>query len=326
MHTRSLEPWQHRHVFDQDRRRGGERRVLIVACLTAVMMSVEIAAGVAFGSMALLADGLHMGSHFAALGIAYGAYVYARRHANDRRFSFGTGKVNALAGYSSALLLLVFALIMAGESVARLFNPVPIAFGEALVVAVIGLAVNAVSAMMLGHGEPLLQGTESHHHHGHSHDHQHAESHPHHHDDRHDHNLRGAYLHVLADAVTSILAIVALLGGRMFGWAWLDAMMGVVGAGVVLHWAAGLARNSGGVLLDREESTAAAAVRAAIEHDDARLADLHLWSVGSAGYAAAMTVVSEAPLPADEYKRRIPAAARIVHATVEVHRCPGHSA
>lgn len=333
MHTHSIEPWEHRHVFDQDRRHGGERRVLIVACLTAAMMAVEIAGGVAFGSMALLADGLHMGSHFAALGIAYAAYVYARRHADDSRFSFGTGKVNALAGYSSAVLLLVFALIMAGESMIRLFDPVPIAFGDALLVAVLGLVVNGVSALMLGQADATSWTSAHHDDHGHGpvrgdHNHGHGRHDHHHHGHHHhDHNLRGAYLHVLADALTSILAILALLGGKYLGWMWLDATIGIVGAGLVLFWAAGLARGSGSVLLDREGPNAVVdQVRAAIERGDTRVADLHVWSLGTAGYAAALSVVSDAPLPVDEYKRCIPASARIVHATIEVHRCPGRPA
>lgn len=333
MHTQSLEPWQHHHVFGQDRPHGGERRVLLVAVLTAVMMVVEIVGGIAFGSMALLADGLHMGSHFAALSIAYVAYVYARRHATDHRFSFGTGKINALAGYSSALLLALFALVMAAESAERLLAPVPIAFSDALLVAVVGLVVNGVSALLLGHREDDDHAGHGHqpgHTHAghHAHDHTSQQGKDHHHDHEqarpHDHNLRGAYLHVIADALTSVLAILALLGGKYFGWSWLDATIGIVGAVMVGHWALGLLRSSGFVLLDREmEESVTATVRAAIESDDTRVADLHLWSVGTAGYAAALSVVSEQPLTAEDYKRRLPPAARIVHATVEVHRCPG---
>jgi cation diffusion facilitator family transporter len=326
MHTHSLEPWQHSHAFDLHHRHAGERRVLIVAWLTAAMMVAEIAGGVAFGSMALLADGLHMGSHFAALGIAYAAYVYARRHADDSRFSFGTGKVNALAGYSSAVLLLVFALIMAGESVVRLFNPIPIAFGQALLVAVLGLVVNGVSALVLGQADSASWTGVHHHDHGHGLDRGKPDlgQHGHHH---HDHNLRGAYLHVVADALTSVLAIVALLGGKYLGWMWLDATMGIVGAGLVLFWAAGLAKGSGNVLLDREgPDDVVDLVRTAIERGDTRVADLHVWSLGTTGYAAALSVVSDAPLPADEYRRRIPASARVVHTTIEVHRCSRQAA
>lgn len=325
MHTRSLEPWQHAHLFGQDRHRGGERRVLIVAGLTAVMMVAEIVGGIAFGSMALLADGLHMGSHFAALGIAYVAYVYARRHANDRSFSFGTGKVNALAGYSSALLLVILSLVMAWESLERLFNPIPIAFGDALFVAVIGLVVNGVSAVMLGRHD---HDDHAHgHHHDHADEHGHSARHSDAHGHEHDHNLRGAYLHVVADALTSILAILALLGGKTFGWVWLDALIGILGAALVSWWAYGLIRRTGAVLLDREiDPRIATLVKSSIETDDARLADLHLWSIGTEGYAAALSVVSEAPLTAEAYKRRIPHDARIVHATIEVHRCPGAGA
>jgi cation diffusion facilitator family transporter len=209
MHTQRLERWHHQHVFGQDRVRAGERRTLLVVMLTATMMVVEIAAGLAFGSMALLADGLHMASHATALGISVFAYVYARRLAGDPRYSFGTGKVNPLAGFASAVLLVIFAAAMAWESIARLIHPIPIALDQALVVAAAGLLVNGASALILaGPGR---------------HDH----GHPHH---RHDHNLRAAYLHVLADALTSLLAIVALLAAKLFGAIWLDPVMGVVGA------------------------------------------------------------------------------------------------
>jgi cation diffusion facilitator family transporter len=312
MHTHSLDPWRHDHRFGQHRPRAGERRVLVVVVITLAMMAVEVGAGVAFGSMALLADGLHMASHAAALGIAYGAYVYARRHAHDRRFSFGTGKVDALAGYSSALVLVLFAGIMAVESAWRLVEPRSIAYTEALLVAVVGFVVNGLCAWLLAAGghedEARWHAGEA----------EPASQHAH----THDHNLRGAYLHVLADALTSILAIVALLGGRSFGWSWLDAAVGLVGAAVVSRWAYGLIRDSARVLLDREAPRPVQeALRRAIEQDSDQLADLHVWSIGPAGYAAALTIISAAPLPADIYRARIPAAARILHATIEVHPC-----
>ncbi|MGH6913514.1 MAG: CDF family Co(II)/Ni(II) efflux transporter DmeF, partial [Geminicoccales bacterium] len=219
MHTQRLDWWQHEHVFGQDQVRAGERRTLLVVLLTAAMMVVEIAAGLAFGSMALLADGLHMASHATALGISVFAYVYARRFAGHPRYSFGTGKINALAGFGSAVLLVIFAATMAWESVDRLISPIPIALNQALVVATAGLVVNGASALILA-----VPGHHGHGHHGH----------------RHDHNLRAAYLHVLADALTSLLAIGALLAARFVDAVWLDPAMGVVGAVLVTRWSLGL--------------------------------------------------------------------------------------
>lgn len=306
MHTHSIDPWQHDHVFGQERQRAGERRVLLVVILTALTMLAEIFGGVVFGSMALLADGLHMGSHLVALGAAWIAYRYARHHAGDRRFSFGTGKVNALAGYSSAIVLMVFAAVIAVQSIGRLLQPQPIDFDEALVVAVIGLVVNGVCAWLLAD-------------HDHDHDHNHGASHA------HDHNLRAAYLHVLADMLTSLLAIAALVGGRFYGWLWLDAAVGIAGAVVISRWAWGLLRDTGATLVDREAGgRLIEELRRAIELDGDRVVDLHVWSIGPGGHAAAIAIVSETPAPPEHYKARIPADARIVHATVEVHRCPDH--
>ncbi len=216
-----LDNKRHQHTFGQDLKRPGEFRTLVVIAITASMMVVEIAAGLAFGSMALLADGLHMGSHAVALGISAFAYVYARRHAHNERYSFGTGKVNTLGGYTGAILLAVFASMMAFESVVRLFNPVEIAFNQAIFVAVLGLIVNGASVFILDVG------------HDHEHDH-------HGHDHHHDHNLKSAYLHVLADALTSLLAIFALLIGKYFGAVWMDPVMGIVGAILVARWSIGL--------------------------------------------------------------------------------------
>jgi cation diffusion facilitator family transporter len=309
VHTRSLQPWQHDHAFGQHVLRAGERRTLFVMLLTSAMMVVEISAGIAFGSMALLADGLHMASHASALGLAVIAYVYARRHADDRRFTFGTGKVNAIAGYSSALVLAFFALLMAWQSGERLLRPRPIDFDEAILVALLGLAVNLASILML-RGSTDRQ--------GHAHDH--ADDYGVHGDD---HNLHGAYLHVLADALTSVLAIVSLGAGKVLGWSWLDPVVGLLGAVLVSRWAWGLARDSGGVLLDREAPVVLREqIRISIENDgDTRVADLHVWSVGSHGYAAVLSIVAHQPRAPEEYKALIPARARVVHATIEVHRC-----
>lgn len=302
MHQTHLDRWQHRHTFGQDKKRRGETRTFLVIALTGAMMIIEIAAGILFGSMALLADGLHMASHAVALGISAFAYVYARRHALDPRFSFGTGKVNALGGFTGAVLLAVFALMMAWKSVDRIVFPTPIAFNQAILVAVFGLLVNGVSAIILG-------------------DDDHDDHEGGHH---HDHNLRAAYLHVLADALTSLLAIFALLAGKFGGLVWMDPVMGLVGAVLVARWALGLLRLTSGVLLDhqapREKETA---IRQALErHDGDRVADLHVWSVGPNIYAAIVAVVAHEPKPPEHYKGLIPTDLGIVHVTVEVHRCP----
>ncbi len=322
----------HDHVFGQDQARAGERRTAIVVTVTAVMMVVEITAGIVYGSMALLADGLHMASHAAALSISLAAYLLARRYAADRRFSFGTGKVNSLAGFAGAVLLAGFAAIMAIESVQRLMQPVAIQFDQALIVAVIGLVVNGGSALLLGHGHDHHHdhdhdddhGDHEHHHEAHDHEHEHDHHHDHDHDDHHhhhhDHNLRAAYLHVLADALTSVLAIAALLAGKFAGWNWLDPAMGIVGAGLVTHWSWGLLRESGNVLLDRQASPALLEdVRKAVESDEARVTDLHLWSIGPGIRAAEMVIAANKPLAASAYRARLPRSANIVHAVIEVN-------
>lgn len=312
MHLHDLHPWQHSHVFGQDRKRPGENRTLLVIALTGITMVIEIAAGLAYGSMALLADGLHMASHASALGIAAFAYIYARRRADDPRFSFGSGKVNALGGFSGALLLLVFALIMAWESVERVVSPVAIQFDQAILVAVLGLLVNAASMGILRHD------------HDHPHGHGDDGRGGHGHEPEHDHNVRSAYLHVLADALTSFLAIVALLGAKYAGLLWMDPVMGLVGAALIVRWSYGLLRESGGVLLDRQApATVSERIRSAIEgEDDNRVADLHVWSIGPGNYSAILSVVSHQPRPPEHYKRLIPPSLNINHATVEVHYCP----
>lgn len=316
-------PAGHDHTFGHGCRRPGETRTLVVIAITAVMMVVEIAAGIAFGSMALLADGLHMASHALALGIAAFAYVYARRHASDPRFSFGTGKVNALAGFTSALLLLGFAVAMASESLQRLWSPVAIAFDQAILVAVLGLLVNGVSMFVLG---------------GHGHAPGHAGGHddegdderdgerddegdrPHHHHHG-DHNLRAAYLHVLADALTSLLAIFALLAARYLGWQWMDPLMGIVGALLVARWSLTLIRQSGSVLLDFQGPHALReAIRAAIEAlPGSRVTDLHLWVIGPNLYALELAICATEVRPAADYRACLPAIAGLAHVNIEVH-------
>jgi cation diffusion facilitator family transporter len=305
VHTHRLDEWQHDHVFHQDQTRAGERRTLVVVAMTTVMMVVEIAAGLVYGSMALLADGLHMASHATALGIALFAYVVSRRLASDRRFAFGVGKINSLAGFASAVMLLGFALAMVIESTDRLANPLSIAFDQALMVAVIGLIVNGASAWVL---------MSTPHEHGHGHFHAH---------DHHDHNLRAAYLHVLADALTSLLAIIALLAGKYLGASWLDPAMGIVGAVLVARWSIGLIRESSRILLDRQaDEWHVDKLRESIEGGSSdRISDLHLWSIGHNIYAAEITVVTHDPQPPNHYKMLIPPKLNVVHVTVEVHRC-----
>ena len=305
VHTEQFSGWTHDHVFGQDQQRAGEKRTLLIAVVTAVMMVVEITAGLIYGSMALLADGLHMASHATALGIAVFAYVISRRLASDRRFAFGVGKINSLAGFASAVLLLGFALVMVIESTDRLINPLSISFDQALIVAVIGLVVNGVSAWVL---------ISTPHEHWHAHDH-HAQH-------EHDHNLRAAYLHVLADAVTSLLAIVALLAGKFMGASWLDPVMGIVGAALVTHWSCGLIRETSRVLLDKQaKEDHLIVLRESIEaHSTDRVTDLHIWSIGHGIFAAEIAIVSDDPKTPGHYKSLIPSKLKIVHAAVEVHR------
>lgn len=300
--------WEHDHVFGQDQRRRGERRTIIVMIVTAATMVAEIVSGLAFGSMALLADGLHMGSHAVAFAITLVAYMCERRYAGDRRFSFGTGKFNALGGYTGAILLFGFAVFMVWESFGRFLNPVEINFNPAIGVAVLGLIVNAASAWILGGDHDL----------GHGHDHDHGD-----HDDS-DHNLRAAYLHVLADALTSLLAIFALLAGKYVGLGWLDPLMGIIGAGLVTSWSWGLIRDSGALLLDRQapEQMRQTVRRSVAGEDDATcIADLHVWAIGPDIYAAELVIVAPSPESPETYKQRIPDQLDVVHATVEVHRC-----
>ena len=307
MHNHSLADWRHDHVFLGVAHDRNERRTWAVVGLTAVMMVAEIAGGTIFGSMALLADGWHMSTHAGALAIAAFAYRFARRHARDPRFAFGTGKMGDLAGFASAVVLALVALAIGYESAVRLFQPVPIHYAEATAIAVLGLAVNLASAWLLGAG----------HDHDHDHDHDH---HDHAHD--HDHNLRAAFWHVMADALTSVLAIVGLLGAWSYGWNWADPVIGVVGALVIAQWAWRLIRDSGAVLLDAaSDPPLAATIRSRLEQGHDRITDLHVWRVGPGHHAAIVALVSDAPLPVEHYKARLADLARLSHVTVEIHRC-----
>jgi cation diffusion facilitator family transporter len=319
MHSQALDKWQHGHTFLGDRHDRHQRRTLFVVVLTAAMMVAEIIGGTMYGSMALVADGWHMSTHAGALAIAAWSYYYARRHAQDARFSFGTGKLGDLAGFASAVILGLIALAIGYESCARLLNPVSIHFNEAIFIAVMGLGVNLVSAWLLhdqdhGHGH--------HHAHGHDHDHAHATHDAHHH---RDHNLSSAYVHVLADALTSVLAIAALLSARTFGWLWMDPMMGVVGACVIAAWSWSLIRSSGAVLLDTVPDPALAeTVKQRLEIRGDRIADLHLWRLGPGHLGLVASIVSDFPQAPDVYRARLAGIPTLSHVTIEVNPCRDH--
>ena len=317
----------HDHTFGQERKKAAERRTLIVIAITALTMTVEVAAGIAFGSMALLADGLHMGSHASALAVSAFAYFYTRRHARDARFNFGTGKVNSLAAFASAVMLVLFALVMASKSVERFIFPVAIEFNQAIFVAVLGLVVNGVCLVILG-GHGQAGDKAGHHDHSPAEDHSSGhdqQGHPHsfaHHQHK-DHSLWAAYIHVLADTLTSLTAIFALAAGKYLGQSWLDPFMGVVGAVLVVGWSWGLLHSSARVLLDMQAPQEVSdGIRKAIESEgDNRISDLHVWSVGPGIYAAEIAVVSSEPLEAEGYYSLLPRNIGVVHVTVETRRC-----
>jgi cation diffusion facilitator family transporter len=301
-----IDALSHEHVFLGDRHDENARRTLWVVALTAVMMVGEVIAGSIFNSMALLADGFHMATHAGALTVAAVAYAFARRHAYNRRFSFGTGKVGDLAGFSSALVLALIALGIGVESIGRLFDPRPVAFGEATLVAVVGLGVNVASAFLLSGGHD--------HHHGHGHgDHDRGHDRQTRH---HDNNLRSAFVHIMADALTSVLAISALLAGRYFGWDWLDPVMGIVGAIVIAIWSWNLLRDTAAVLLDTSDPDLEAEVRGKVEREgDARITDLHVWRVGPGAHAAIVSVTGR--VDGETVRRRLQPVHELAHLTVE---------
>jgi cation diffusion facilitator family transporter len=300
----------HDHVFLGAAHDHNARRTLWVVALTAIMMVGEIIAGYATGSMALLADGFHMATHAGALSVAAAAYSYAKRHASDVRFSFGTGKVGDLAGFASALVLGIVALGIGVESVLRLYQPIRVAFGEATIIAVVGLAVNIVSAC-------LLSGSHSH---GHDHGHDHHHGHGHGAGVKsQDNNLRSAYVHVLADALTSVLAIAALLAGRYLGWIWLDPVMGIVGAVVIARWSWSLMRDTASVLLDATDEHVAEEVRELLDGaDGARITDLHVWRVGPDAHAGIVSVARGPGIDQDMIRRRLQPVHELAHLTVEI--------
>lgn len=406
MHVHNTGLWEHGHHYQSGHERDSERRVLYVVALTAVMMVIEITCGYWFNSMALLADGWHMFTHAGALGITAFAYIFARRQAGNPRFTFGTGKVNALGGFTSAIVLALVGVLVVTESIVRLRSPLTIDFDEAMWVAVAGLVVNIVSAWLLqgsghshghhhdhththththdsrpdsdsdsgpgsgsehdyahdhahGYAYDHAHGYEEQHEHGlehkHSQEHQHRQEHKYtqehkhghayrHADTRgfasngevgrarklmdrylhkHDHNLKAAYMHVIADAMTSVLAITALSVGKFWDWVWMDAVMGIVGSAIIVHWAIGLIRQTGAVLLDRAPDAALEqAIRTAIENDaDNKVTDLHLWSIAPGKLSAIVSLVTDRPQPPNHYKDLLQNFDHLVHVTIEVNRC-----
>jgi len=333
MHTHSIEPWQHPHVFLGTKHDRHERRTWFVVALTAAMMVAEITGGTLFGSMAVVADGWHMSTHAGALTIAALAYRFARRHARDPRFSFGTGKVGELAAFCSAVILAMIAVAIGYEAVTRLFAPVAIDFAQATWLAVVGLGVNLASAWLLfdkdhhhAYRAPADDHHDDHDHHDHAHEHGHEHAHGHHQHHAHDSNIRAAYVHVLADAMTSVLAIVGLLAGRFYGWVFMDPLMALIGVGVILSWSFGLIRMSGTVLLDMvPDRHLAGAIRKRLEIDGDRVSDLHLWRLGPGHSGLIAAVVSDRPQAPSAYKQRLDGIAGLSHVTVEVHACEDHA-
>ncbi|HEX6440962.1 MAG TPA: CDF family Co(II)/Ni(II) efflux transporter DmeF [Stellaceae bacterium] len=316
MHAHSLEGWRHEHVFLGEHHARNERRSWAVVALCGAMMTAEIVGGILWGSMALVADGLHMSTHAGALVIAAMAYSYARRHARDQRFAFGTGKLGDLAAFSSAIVLAMIALLIGYESLARLVNPVPIAFDEAIPLAALGLGVNLASAWLLHEDEVHDIGHSDRHHDGAHHDHHHHHT---------DHNLRAAYVHVMADAAVSVAALVGLVTARALGWLWMDPVMGLVGMAVIANWSWNLLRAAGSVLLDMQpQGGLARRIENRLETATGdRIADLHLWRVGPGHHAAVVSIVSDRPQPPAAYKARLAGIPGLSHVTVEVLACPG---
>jgi cation diffusion facilitator family transporter len=313
MHHEQIELWQHHHLFNSEKK-AVEKRTLIVVVVTFVTMVAEIFFGWMSNSMALLADGWHMGTHAFALGISLAAYILARKYAQDETFTFGTWKIEILGGYTSAIVLGIVALAMIFSSVERILQPLSIHYNQALFVAILGLLVNLACAFILNSG-------------GHAHEHEHHHRggdehapHEHHHEDL---NLKAAYLHVVADALTSILAIAALLGAKYFNLIWLDPFMGIVGAGLILRWSFILLKGTGNILLEREmNGEIADEIKKEIESDgDSKICDLHLWKVAQNKYACILSVVTEKKFSIEDYKARLAGVHELAHLTIEVNDC-----
>jgi cation diffusion facilitator family transporter len=327
MHTHSIDDFRHSHVFLGDAHDRNERKTWAVIAICAAMMVAEIVGGFWFGSVALIADGLHMSTHAGALLIAALAYTYSRRYADDARLAFGTGKLGDLAAFTSAIVLAMIALLIGYESLERLINPVPIAFNQAIPIAILGLGVNLLSAFLLRDDHD--------HHHGHAHGHDHAPDHPydehdHERGSRHvhrDHNLRAAFVHVMADAAVSVLVMVGLVAGRQFGWVWMDPLMGLAATVVILSWSWTLIRSAGAVLLDVcPDPALSRKIALRLEQRGDRVSDLHLWRVGPGHLAAVISLVTDEPRDPGHYKKRLSGLAALSHVTIEVEPCPGDHA
>lgn len=314
MHSHSIDDFRHSHVFLGQAHERNERKTWIVIAICTAMMIAEIVGGWWFGSVALIADGLHMSTHAGALLIAALAYTYSRRYARDERLAFGTGKFGDLAAFTSAIALAIIALLIGYESVDRFLNPVPIAFNQAIPIAVLGLGINLLSAF-------LLRDDHDHHWHAHDHDHEHAHVGAHFH---RDHNLRAAFVHVMADAAVSVLVIIGLVAGRQFGWVWMDPLMGLVATVVILSWSWTLVRSAGAILLDAcPDPALARKITVRLEQKGDRVSDLHLWRVGPGHLAAIISLVSDDPKAPGIYKKRLSGLSGLSHVTIEVERCPG---
>lgn len=320
MHTDSIEQFRHSHVFLGEAHERNERKTWTVIAVCTAMMVAEIVGGLWFGSVALIADGLHMSTHAGALLIAALAYTYSRHYAEDARLAFGTGKLGDLAAFTSAIALAMIALLIGYESVDRVIYPVPIAFNQAIPIAVVGLGVNLLSAFLLRddhdhhHGHANDHGDEDH-----DHDHEHGSSHVH-----RDHNLRAAFVHVMADVAVSILVIVGLVAGRQFGWVWMDPLMGLIATVVILSWSWTLIRSAGAVLLDVcPDPALSGKITARLEQGSDRVSDLHLWRLGPGHLAAVVSLVTHEPRSPDQYKSRLSGLTGLSHVTIEVVTCPG---
>lgn len=313
MHNEQIELWQHHHLFNVDKK-AIEKRTLIVVIITFITMIAEILFGWISNSMALLADGWHMGTHTFALGISLIAYIMARKYAKDETFTFGTWKIEILGAYTSAIVLGIVGLIMIYSSVERIINPLNIYYNQALFVAILGLLVNLVCAIILnssGHAHE-----HAHHHHG-------EDEHSHSKHDHEDLNLKSAYLHVVADAMTSVLAIIALLGAKYFNFIWLDPFMGIVGAGLIIRWSFSLLKDTGGILLEREiDNPIAEEIKTEIESDgDSKICDLHIWKVAQNKYACIVSLVTARNYSIEAYKARLNKIHELTHVTIEVNEC-----
>jgi cation diffusion facilitator family transporter len=315
MHSHSIEDFRHSHIFLGETHERNERKTWIVIAICTAMMIAEIVGGFWFGSVALIADGLHMSTHAGALLIAALAYTYSRRYVRDERLAFGTGKIGDLAAFTSAIVLAMIALLIGYESVDRFLNPVPIAFNQAIPIAVLGLGVNLLSAFLLRDDHD--------HHHGHAHDHEddHAQVNAHFH---RDHNLRAAFVHVMADAAVSVLVIIGLIAGRQFGWVWMDPLMGLAATVVILSWSWTLVRSAGAILLDAcPDPALSRKITARLEQHGDRVSDLHLWRLGPGHLAAIISLVSDDPNAPGFYKKQLSGLPGLSHVTIEVERCPG---